>query len=73
MKIEGSVARVARWVHGHRHDQDVEAPKSAPSEAAAQALDGLEAGDQAVLADDTARQVKPALAGPPSSLYPAVG
>ena len=53
--------------------KNVEAPKSAPSDVAAQALGGLEAGEQEVLADDTARQVKAALAGPPSNLYPTVG
>ena len=50
--------------------KDVEAPKSAPSDVAAKALKGLEAGEQEVLADDTSRHVKAALAGPPSDLYP---
>jgi short-subunit dehydrogenase len=53
--------------------KDVEAPKSGPSDVAAQALAGLEAGEPEVLADDPARQVKAALAGPPSNLYPTVG
>ena len=52
--------------------KDVEAPKSAPSEVAAKALDGLEAGEQEVLADDTSRNAKAGLARPPSDLYPTV-
>ena len=50
----------------------VDAPKAAPSDVAAKALDGLEAGEQEVLADDTSRHVKAALAGPTSNLYPTV-
>ena len=52
--------------------KDVDAPKVAPGDVAARALDGLEAGEQEVLADDTARNVKAGLAGPPSNLYPMV-
>jgi short-subunit dehydrogenase len=50
--------------------KDIEAPKAAPTDVAAKALDGLEAGEQEVLADDMSRHVKAALAGPPSALYP---
>ena len=52
--------------------KEVEAPKSAPGDVAAKALDGLEAGEQEVLADQTSRHVKAAMAGPPSNLYPTV-
>ena len=52
--------------------KEVDAPKVAPGDVAARALDGLEPGEQEVLADDTARNVKAGLAGPPSNLYPTV-
>jgi NAD(P)-dependent dehydrogenase (short-subunit alcohol dehydrogenase family) len=49
---------------------DVNAPKADPRDVAAQALDGIEAGAYEVLADDTTRRVKAALAGDLTVLYP---
>jgi NAD(P)-dependent dehydrogenase (short-subunit alcohol dehydrogenase family) len=48
----------------------VDAPKISPSEVAAIALDGVEAGLAEVLADDVSRSVKSALAGDPMA-FPA--
>lgn len=48
----------------------VTAPKADPREVADLALDGVEAGAFEVLADDTTRQVKAALAGDLAALYP---
>jgi short-subunit dehydrogenase len=47
----------------------VRAPKSDPADVVRQALDGVEAGEWEVLADDVSRQVKSGLAGDPRSLY----
>lgn len=49
---------------------DVDAPKSAPADVAAQALDGVEAGAYEVLADDITRSVKAGLSGDLAALYP---
>ncbi|MFI6358898.1 SDR family oxidoreductase [Streptomyces sp. NPDC050743] len=49
---------------------DVDAPKSAPGDIAALALDGIEAGAYEVLADDRTRDVKAALSGDLAVLYP---
>ena len=51
---------------------DVDAPKVAPEDVAAATLDGIEAGDYEVLADETARRVRAALSGPLTDLYPAL-
>jgi NAD(P)-dependent dehydrogenase (short-subunit alcohol dehydrogenase family) len=48
----------------------VEAPKSDPADIARLALDGVEAGEFEVLADDTSRGVKSALAADLTALYP---
>ncbi|WP_416970438.1 SDR family oxidoreductase [Streptomyces sp. 4F14] len=48
----------------------VDAPKSAPRDVAALALDGIESGAHEVLADDISRQVKAGLAGDLAALYP---
>jgi NAD(P)-dependent dehydrogenase (short-subunit alcohol dehydrogenase family) len=48
----------------------VDGPKSAPADVARQAIDGVEAGAFEVLADDTARKVKAALAADPGVMYP---
>ena len=48
----------------------VTAPKADPADIAARALDGIEAGAHEVLADDTSRRVKAALAGDLAALYP---
>jgi NAD(P)-dependent dehydrogenase (short-subunit alcohol dehydrogenase family) len=49
-------------------DRDV--PKTDPRDVAAQALDGIEAGAYEVLADEASRQIKAALAGDLTALYP---
>ena len=51
----------------------VTAPKADPADIAARALDGIEAGAHGVLADDTSRWVKAALAGDLAALYPQLG
>ena len=51
----------------------VTAPKADPADIAARALDGIEAGAHEVLADDTSRWVKAALAGDLAALYPQLG
>ncbi|KOV68732.1 SDR family oxidoreductase [Streptomyces sp. MMG1121] len=48
----------------------VDAPKSAPHDVAALALDGVEADAHEVLADDLSRNVKAGLAGDLAALYP---
>lgn len=48
----------------------VDAPKSAPRDVAALALDGVEAGAHEVLADDLTRDVKARLSGDLADLYP---
>ena len=48
----------------------VDAPKSDPAVVARLALDGIEAGDHEVLADDVSRQVQGGLAGGVGALYP---
>ncbi|MEZ5226740.1 MAG: hypothetical protein R2710_08685 [Acidimicrobiales bacterium] len=48
------------------------APKSSPVDVAAQVMDGLEAGELEVLADESSRRVRAALAGPLTELYPNV-
>jgi NAD(P)-dependent dehydrogenase (short-subunit alcohol dehydrogenase family) len=50
----------------------VTSPKTAPDLVAAATLDAVEAGRPEVLADDVSRQVRAALSGPLSSLYPSV-
>lgn len=50
--------------------KDIDAPKAAPSDVVDKALDGLEAGEQEVLADDTSRHVKAGLAESPGDSYP---
>ncbi|MEU7821157.1 SDR family oxidoreductase [Catellatospora sp. NPDC049133] len=50
----------------------VDGPKIAAADVVAQVLDGVEAGQPEVLADDVARQVKSGLSGDLRQLYPAV-
>ncbi len=50
----------------------VNAPKEAPADIAAALVAGLRAGDEEILADDTARNVKSALADDQRLLYPDV-
>lgn len=50
----------------------VTAPKSDPLVIAHRALDGVEAGEPEVVADDVSRHVRSALSGPLSLLYPNV-
>lgn len=48
------------------------APKVAPDEVAARALDGLEAGAYEVLADEPSRRVRGALGADLAALYPSL-
>ncbi|GHH79265.1 SDR family oxidoreductase [Promicromonospora soli] len=48
----------------------LDVPKEDPREIVVAIYDGLEAGEPEVLADETSRQVKQALAGPLPALYP---
>jgi NAD(P)-dependent dehydrogenase (short-subunit alcohol dehydrogenase family) len=48
----------------------VDAPKNDPARVAELALDGIEAGDLEILADDLSRQVQAGLAGGVAALYP---
>jgi NAD(P)-dependent dehydrogenase (short-subunit alcohol dehydrogenase family) len=50
----------------------VDAPKSDPLAVANLALDGVEAGEPEVVADERSRQVRGALSGPLSLLFPSV-
>ncbi|MEP6659421.1 MAG: SDR family oxidoreductase [Acidimicrobiales bacterium] len=50
----------------------LDVPKSSPDDVAAQVMDGLEAGDLEVLADDASRRVRAALSGDLTVLYPAL-
>jgi NAD(P)-dependent dehydrogenase (short-subunit alcohol dehydrogenase family) len=63
-------------VHAGYVDTDmsasVTAPKTSPGVVAAQTLDAVEAGEPEVLADDVTRQVRAALSGPLSHLYPSI-
>jgi NAD(P)-dependent dehydrogenase (short-subunit alcohol dehydrogenase family) len=63
-------------VHVGYMDTDMAAsvtgPKTAPDVVARATLDAVEAGQPEVLADDVSQQVRTALSGPLSSLYPAV-
>jgi len=51
----------------------IDAPKNDPSAVAAFALDGVEAGEVEILADDISRQVRGGLAGGVTALYPQFG
>lgn len=52
----------------------IERDKAKPADVAARIVDGLEAGDTEVLADDVSVTVKSALSGPVEQLtFPAVG
>lgn len=63
-------------VHVGYMDTDMAAsvtgPKTAPDVVARATLDAVEAGQPEVLADDVSQQVRAALSGPLSSLYPSV-
>ena len=48
----------------------IDEPKSDPADVAKIALDGLEAGDTEILADELTRQVRAGLAGGVAALYP---
>jgi hypothetical protein len=50
----------------------IDAPKADPRDVAVAALDGIEAGDHEVLADDTTRRVKSQLSADLEALYAAV-
>jgi NAD(P)-dependent dehydrogenase (short-subunit alcohol dehydrogenase family) len=52
---------------------NVTAQKADPVDIVAAILDGLEAGEHEVLADETSRRVKGALSSPISALYPELG
>jgi NAD(P)-dependent dehydrogenase (short-subunit alcohol dehydrogenase family) len=51
----------------------LDVPKSSPDDVALQVMDGLEAGDFEVLADDVSRRVRAGLSGDLTVLYPALG
>ncbi|MCV7228174.1 SDR family oxidoreductase [Mycolicibacterium komossense] len=48
----------------------VDAPKSDPADVARIALDGLEAGDPEIIADELSKQIRAGLAGGVAALYP---
>lgn len=50
--------------------EGLDVAKEDPRDIVAAVLDGLEAGEPEVLADDTSRRVKAALSGPLAALYP---
>jgi len=50
----------------------VEAPKSDPADIARIAIDGIEAGEEEIIADDTSRAVQAGLSGGVAALYPKV-
>jgi NAD(P)-dependent dehydrogenase (short-subunit alcohol dehydrogenase family) len=52
--------------------RNVDAPKSDPAVIAKIAVDGIEAGDAEIIADDVSRRVQAGLAGGVSALYPQV-
>jgi len=52
--------------------RNVDAPKSDPAVIAKIAVDGIEAGDAEIIADEVSRQVQAGLAGGVSALYPQV-
>jgi NAD(P)-dependent dehydrogenase (short-subunit alcohol dehydrogenase family) len=50
----------------------INAPKTSPEDVAARTLDAVQHGDYEVLADDTSRRVRAALAGEITDLYPSL-
>jgi len=50
----------------------IEAPKSDPADIARIAIDGIEAGEEEIIADDTSRVVQAGLSGGVAALYPKV-
>jgi NAD(P)-dependent dehydrogenase (short-subunit alcohol dehydrogenase family) len=50
----------------------VEAPKADPADIARIAIDGIEAGEEEIIADDTSRAVQAGLSGGVAALYPKV-
>jgi NAD(P)-dependent dehydrogenase (short-subunit alcohol dehydrogenase family) len=50
----------------------IEAPKSDPADIARIAIDGIEAGEEEIIADDTSRVVQARLSGGVAALYPKV-
>jgi len=50
----------------------LDVPKSDPAEIAKLAIDGIEAGDAEIVADETSRQVLAKLSGGVAALYPQV-
>jgi len=50
----------------------VEAPKSDPADIARIAIDGIEAGEEEIIADDVSRAVQAGLSGGVAALYPKV-
>lgn len=51
----------------------LDVPKSSPADVAMRIIDGVEAGDLEVLADEPSRRVRAALSGDLTLLYPALG
>ena len=51
----------------------VEAPKSDPADIARIAIDGIESGEEEIIADDVSRAVQAGLSGGVAALYPKVG
>jgi NAD(P)-dependent dehydrogenase (short-subunit alcohol dehydrogenase family) len=52
--------------------RDLDVPKSDPADIAKLAIDGIEAGDAEIIADDTSRQVLAGLSAGVAALYPQV-
>ena len=52
--------------------KSVEAPKADPADIARTAIDGIEAGQAEIIADDTSRAVQAGLSGGVAALYPKV-
>ena len=65
-------SRFAAFIDTDLSAHIVDQPKTSPSDIAAVALDGVEAGEFEVLADDVTRTVRAALSGPLSNLYPSL-
>jgi hypothetical protein len=52
--------------------RDVDVPKSDPAVIAKLAIDGIEAGDAEIIADEVSRQVQAGLSSGVAGLYPQV-
>jgi NAD(P)-dependent dehydrogenase (short-subunit alcohol dehydrogenase family) len=75
LELRGQGTQVVA-VHVGLMDTDMtagmDAPKSSPDDVAKTVLDGVEAGDHEVLADDVSRRVRSALSGDLALLYPTL-